>query len=270
MKKNKLLLSVFFVSSTAFSALPPAQNANIDTYKIGQSELPINSHENYSNTKGNTSAKSKPDDNSLSPEQLSNTCTAAKKDYAEQYAGLFKPKPSIMSECAIGRLVDFNILEYFDPTMAILDAMQGVICGWVEDTVNPYISKANHSISSANAMIADSNRGYSEFVSDAARGIYYQGYEKHKQNKDNALGGLVDSQGNPLIKDNNNQENGTSSSNPPLGAQAQENSTSNNQDYTSSNVGDIDETVIINNNEVRVIESEESTSFQNGIINIWE
>lgn len=133
-----------------------------------------------------------PSTNSTDPKNPT-TCTAHNKNYASMYEGMWDKGPSIMSECGIGRLVDFDILQIFDPIGALLDAMQGAICGWVNDAVNPFVTSYNDTASRANEWTSDTNRGYDDWVSDRQDAIYDELYAKYQATKDSGLADI----GNP-------------------------------------------------------------------------
>ena len=114
-------------------------------------------------------------------------CTAHNKNYGEMYDSMWDKGPSIMAECGIGRLVDFDILKIFDPIGALLDAMQGAICGWVNHAVNPFVTSFNSTVSRANEWTSDRNRGYDDWVSDRQKAIYNELYAKHKKTRSAGL-----------------------------------------------------------------------------------
>jgi hypothetical protein len=96
-------------------------------------------------------------------------CAASKRDYSAYFMDLYESKEPLMNECGLGKLIDFNVLELFDPFGSILDSMKGAVCGLVKDIHDPFVTSLNKEISGANAWMRDQERNYSDWVDEAGR-----------------------------------------------------------------------------------------------------
>jgi hypothetical protein len=144
-----------------------------------------------------------PTTHSTNPENPT-TCNAHKKNYSAMYESMWDKGPSIMAECGIGRLVDFDVLKIFDPIGALLDAMQGAICGWVNDATSPFITSFNDNATRANEWTADSNRGYDDWVSERQSDIYKELYAKYQSKRESGLSDIGSPYGDVVFSDESN------------------------------------------------------------------
>ena len=109
-------------------------------------------------------------------------CQASKRDYAAYFLDLYESKEPLMNECGLGKLIDFNVLELFDPFGSILDSMRGAVCGLVKDIHDPFVTSLNRKISSANAWMRQQERGYADWVDQASRNAAGSIYDPTRHN----------------------------------------------------------------------------------------
>lgn len=120
-------------------------------------------------------------------DNVEDKCTAHTKDYSEEYSKMFDKGPSLMSQCGLGKLMDFDMLKLFDPLGTLLDAMQGAVCGWVSEAYTPFQKSWNRRVSKANKWINDRNRGYSNWVDERAAAVYNTLYASYKKSQTRGL-----------------------------------------------------------------------------------
>lgn len=97
-------------------------------------------------------------------------CRATRTDYAAYFVDLFEDDPPLLNECALGSLINFDVLQGFDPFGKILNAIKGATCGLIKDKIHdPFISKINSKISEANRWTQATNNQYSSWIDQSAR-----------------------------------------------------------------------------------------------------
>ncbi len=109
-------------------------------------------------------------------------CQASKRDYASYFLDLYESKEPLMNECGLGKLIDFDVLELFDPFGSILDSMRGAVCGLVKDIHDPFVTSLNREISATNAWMRQQERGYSDWVDEASRNAAGAIYDPTRHN----------------------------------------------------------------------------------------
>lgn len=96
-------------------------------------------------------------------------CTSTTRDYASYFDDMFDAAAPLLSECALGGLINFDVIEGFDPFGKILDAIKGAACKIVKDIHDPMIAKINSKVSQHNRWVQSVNSGYDQWVDRAAR-----------------------------------------------------------------------------------------------------
>ena len=99
-------------------------------------------------------------------------CKATYTDYAEAYMKWVEKPPSVLNECGLGRLVNFKLLQGFDPFGAMINAIKGAVCGFIKNEISdPFVNKLNAKISQANRWVDDTNDQYSSWIDETARDV---------------------------------------------------------------------------------------------------
>lgn len=97
-------------------------------------------------------------------------CHGSSTDYAEMYMAWIEKPPSLLNECGLGRLINFQLLQGFDPFGAMISAIKGAVCGFIKNEISdPFVNKINARISDANRWVQDTNSQYSSWIDESAR-----------------------------------------------------------------------------------------------------
>ena len=105
-------------------------------------------------------------------------CQASKRDYAAYFEDLYQPGPSLLNECALGSIINFDVLKAFDPFGKLLAAIKGAVCGFIRDEIHdPFVSTINDKISQANAWTRARNNGYSDWIDEETRNLQHSIYD---------------------------------------------------------------------------------------------
>lgn len=134
--------------------------------------------------------------------ELGEPCTAVTTDYAAFFRDMWEDKPPLLNECGLGALVNFNLLQGFDPIGKILNAIKGAVCGVINDKVHdPFVRKINSKLEQYNRWVNDTNNQYSGWIDQETRNLQYSIYDpRTRYNKDGlTFSGLtpMDPVGNP-------------------------------------------------------------------------
>jgi hypothetical protein len=180
LSKGVLIFALSALSASIFAAgsTHPATSIDPRVAAAASGSTPV--------TNGNSTADIK-NATSIEVDGLDDKCTAHTKDYSEEYSKMFDKGPSLMSQCGLGKLMDFDMLKLFDPLGTLLDAMQGAVCGWVNEAYTPFQKSWNRRVSGANQWINDRNRGYSNWVDSRASAVYDNLYASYNQSKTKGL-----------------------------------------------------------------------------------
>jgi hypothetical protein len=105
-------------------------------------------------------------------------CEATWKDYGEAYMKWIEKPPSVLNECGLGRLINFQLLQGFDPFGSMISAIKGSVCGFIKNEISdPFVNKLNAEISDVNRWVGDKNDQYSSWIDETARDLQYSIYD---------------------------------------------------------------------------------------------
>jgi len=85
------------------------------------------------------------------------TCTPpGEREYYKEW--LLTESQSLLHKCALGGLINFNVLALFDPRQALLDFISGQACNFVRQKTQPFRDDLNREIDRINGQIDAFNR----------------------------------------------------------------------------------------------------------------
>ncbi|MEA1990338.1 MAG: hypothetical protein U9N57_14175 [Pseudomonadota bacterium] len=86
------------------------------------------------------------------PSYSDEQCTPpGERAYHEEW--MLTESQSLLHKCALGGLVNFNVLSIFDPSQMLLDIIKGKACSFVRQKMQPYRDDLNAQVDSINSQI---------------------------------------------------------------------------------------------------------------------
>lgn len=99
-------------------------------------------------------------------------CESAFTAYHRFFAEMFPEPTSLLNECALGSLIDMQLLQGFDPFGKLLAAIRGAMCGFIKDEVHdPFRNAINKPMSKANQWVNSTNQSYGNWIDQEARNL---------------------------------------------------------------------------------------------------
>lgn len=128
-------------------------------------------------------------------------CESAFTAYHRFFSEMFPEPTNLLNECALGSLIDMQLLQGFDPFGKLLGAIRGAMCGFIKDEIHdPFRESINKPMSKANQWVNSTNQAYGDWIDQEARDLQEGIYNPKRHYDKNGLNypeGLDDPEGWP-------------------------------------------------------------------------
>lgn len=110
-------------------------------------------------------------------------CESVFTAYHRFFETMFPSPPSLLNECALGRLIDMRLIQGFDPIGSLLKAIRGAMCGFIKDLHDPFVNSINSKMNKANQWVDSTNQSYSDWIDETSRDLQKELYNPKKDFK---------------------------------------------------------------------------------------